>query len=778
MEFVDRDPSASPFHDWNERVAFECYSRLPRAPLYDEEGRVIDVVNVYSRISFSFGPLLLEWLKVRFPKVYNAIIEADKESLSREGFGNAIAQPYAHIIMPLADRRYKELAINWGVKFFEKTFERYPDGFWLPEVAVDSETLELLVDYGIKYVILAPHQIEAIRIGGRWVKVNSVDSRIPYKLVLPSGRSLTAVIYNDIISREVSFGNLLDDGRTLALSILESFNELIQEPQLISIASDGEVYGHHKKRGVEELVKALDILDSIDYVRVTNYSKFLSIAQPKVKARIAERTSWSCPHGVERWRSNCGCGSDIKPGWSQEWRIPLRRAVDKLSLEVLNVLKSQGEELFRNPWIAVLDYLEVLYWRSLEKIAWFTEKHLKRVDDPGTIIKALKLLEALRNTLLAQSSDAWFFEDLYRPEPLQALRHISRALELLEDLDFKDYRDSIRRILGEARSNRGFRGDELLEEVTRSKVDPIKIVAIYAVKTLRGLIGDEGLVYSYTVSRSRRDKLEFGSILVDLGVVNVMSTITLEQNTLYYTLVYFGDWNFHVGVDYLEKPEDYIRVSNLLKSKIEMLPPPALVDTLNDLFKGKVYTIADLPLDEQVDIAMWVLEGFKGSFKKYLEALFSTLAPLQSLLRITGAKTPGYLTSTLSSLVNIKLEESLRKLDLNSFREFMKVAESLGVTVYIDVRELLALKLVELLERVKLDPFNMEALEKAHSIATIMDSLGALNNHIVEKARVEMVYLRNKYYFDVKRVAEAGDALSWTWVKLFTSLARILGVRV
>jgi len=778
IEFVDYDLSASPFHDWNERVAFECYSRLSNAPLYSEDGWVLDVINVYSRISFSFGPILLEWLKARLPKVYNAIVEADKESSSREGFGNAIAQPYAHIIMPLADRRYRELAVNWGVKFFEKTFDRYPEGFWLPEAAVDHETLEVLADHGIRYIVLGPHQIDAIRVGGRWVKVDRVDPRVTYKLVLPSGRSIAAVVYDDVLSREVSFGSLLEDGRMLASRVIESFNELLQGPQLVSIASDGEVYGHHRKRGVEELVRALEILESTGYIGVTNYSKFLSVSPPRVKARVAERTSWSCPHGVERWRANCGCGSDIRPGWTQEWRAPLRKAIDTLSLGVLRALELVGAELYRNPWATALDYIDVLYERSLERTASFVEEHILKPGDPNAVVRALKLLEALRNALLAQSSDAWFHEDLDRPEPIQALRHAARVLELLEDLGFKGYVGEVLEVLREARGNTGVRGDELLEKALRSKVDPAMVTAVYALRALRGIVGDEGLVYSYKISRSRRDRMELGPVVVDMGVVNILSTVTLEQSTLYYVLIHLGGWDLYVGVDYLEKPEDYIRVNTLFKSNLGLTPASRLVDILGELFKGRVYTVAELLLDDQVDLALWVLEGFKSSFKDYLEKLSPTLLPLHYTFKTTGVKPPGYLTNTLSSLLGLKVEENLRKQDMLELRELIEMAGSLGIPLEPYVRELIAIKLIELLDRLDVDPVNTRVIEGALELALILDRMGALGDRLMEDARIRVALARKRYYASIRRAAEAGDEVSWGWVKLFTSLARTLRVRV
>jgi hypothetical protein len=332
--------------------------------------------------------------------------------------------------------------------------------------------------------------------------------------------------------------------------------------------------------------------------------------------------------------------------------------------------------------------------------------------------------------------------------------------------------------LREARGNTGVRGDELLERALKSKVDHAIVVAVYALRSLRGTVGDEGLMYSYKVSRSRRDRMELGPVVVDMGVVNILSTVTLEQSTMYYVLLHLGGWDLYVGVDYLEKPEDYIRANTVFRSNLGLTPASKLVDMLGELFKERVYTVAELPLDDQVDLALWVLEGFKSSLKDHLEKLSPTLLPLHHTFKALGVKPPEYLASALTALLSLKVEESLGKQDVLGLRELIRMTESLGTPLGPWVRELVALKLIELLDRLEVDPTNTRVLEGALDLALTLDGMGALGDRLVEEARIRVALARKRYYADMRRAAETGDEVSWGWVKLFTSLAKLLRVRV
>jgi alpha-amylase/alpha-mannosidase (GH57 family) len=775
--YVDLDLTAKPYHDWNERVAHECYSRLPEAPLYDSEGWVSDVVNIYSLISFSFGPILLEWLRERFPRVYSAILEADAESISRFGRGSAIAQPYAHIIMPLAIRRYRELSIGWGVRFFEKTFDRTPEGFWLPEAAVDYETLEILVDHGIRFIILAPHQIRAIRVGDSWVSVDRADPRYIYRVILPSGRSIDAVVYHEKLSRGVAFGDLITDGERLARAIREEFNTLSQNPQLVSIAVDGETFGHHRREGVRELAKTLKVLEAEGEVEITNLASHIARNPPALRARIAENTSWSCPHGIERWRRACGCAAEIRPEWRQDWREPLRRAIDMLSSETLKIYDELGREIMPRYWDAAMDYINIVIDRSPQAVADYIEKHISK--EPGDHVRAFKLLEALRNTLLAQSSDAWFFEDLARPEPTQILRHSARAIEILEDLGAKGLEERFREILMRALGNTGARGDMIYDSVKRHRIDLWSAGAIYIARSAMTGLGDDAEVYSYRITRSRRERLEIPRGLLEAGIINVESRLTLERETLYYAIITLDGWEFYAGVAPLERPEDYVDLLDLLRSRLSPGSALAVVDAINERFGGGVYTLPDLPIDDQIDIASHMLRAIRRSLRESLQQLSSLGASIASFYREHGLEVPAYFLEILSAyyLLSIEDELSSEKPDLKRIELMIASARSLDLHDVERLKGILRSGALRMLDRAIEKPEEPEALSLAMDIIKILSDLGySLDSD--EAIRSIVASIRKKHYSRFREEAERGDEKAREWVRLFTSLAKILRVRL
>lgn len=776
-EYVDLDFTARPYHDWNERVALECYSRLPEAPLYDPEGWVSDVVNIYSLISFSFGPILLGWLRERFPRVYSAILEADAESISRFGRGSAIAQPYAHIIMPLAIRRYRELSIGWGVRYFEKTFGRSPEGFWLPEAAVDQETLEILVDHGIRFVILAPHQIREIMVGDSWSNVDRADPRHIYRIILPSGRSIDAVVYHEKLSKGVAFGDLITDGEKLAKAIRGEFSTESQNPQLVSIAVDGETFGHHRREGVRELAKALKILEAGGDVEITNLASYIARNPPVLMARIAENTSWSCPHGIERWRSACGCASEIKPGWRQDWREPLRRAIDMLSSETLKIYDELGREVMPRYWDAAMDYINIIIDRSPQAIADYIEKHISK--EHKDYVRAFKLLEALRNTLLAQSSDAWFFEDLGRPEPTQILRHSARAIEILEDLGAKDLEKRFKEILARAVGNTGVRGDILYDNAKRQRTDLRGTGAIYVARSAITGLGDYAEIYSYKITRSRRDRIEILRGLLETGIIDVESRLTLERETLYYAIITLDGWEFYAGVAPLEKPEDYMDLLDLLRSRFSLGSVLAVLDAINERFGVSIYTLPDLPVDDQINIVSHTLRTIRKSLRGSLQQLSSLGALITSFYREHGLEVPAYILEILSAYYLLSIEDELlsEKPDLRRVELMIASARSLGLHDVERLKGLLRSGALRMLDRAIENPGDLEALALAMGVINILSDLG-YPLHSDEEIRSRAASIKKKHYSRFREEAGRGDEKALEWMRLFSSLARILMVRV
>ncbi len=339
LEAVEFQESAYPYHDWNERISAECYAANARARILDGENRIAAIVNNYASMSFNFGPTLLSWLQTERPDVYAAILEADRASAARfSGHGSALAQPYNHMILPLADARDRLTQVAWGIRDFEHRFGRRPEGMWLPETAVDLPSLETLAAAGIRFTILAPHQathVRTIEAAGTaaWREVGeaTLDPAQAYRVALPSGAEIAVFFYDGPVSRAVAFDPvLLSKGENLAERLLGAFVDTRAHVELVHVASDGETYGHHHRHGDMALAFALRTLESGSRARLTNYGEYLERHPPVEEVRIAERTSWSCAHGVERWRSDCGCQTGSHPGWSQTWRAPLRDALDGL----------------------------------------------------------------------------------------------------------------------------------------------------------------------------------------------------------------------------------------------------------------------------------------------------------------------------------------------------------------------------------------------------------------------------------------------------------------
>ncbi|MDH5768151.1 MAG: DUF3536 domain-containing protein, partial [Nitrospirota bacterium] len=357
LEAIEIQDSAHPYHDWNERVAAECYAPNSASRILDGEDRIIDIVSNYARISFNFGPTLLSWLETYSPEIYQAVLDADRQSIEwRSGHGNAISQVYNHIIMPLANSRDKRTQTIWGIKDFEYRFKRLAEGMWLPETAVDLETLDILAEQDIRFTILAPHQAFRVRkIGtGKWKEVSGgrIDPTRAYLCRLPSGRRINIFFYDGLISHAVAFEELLKKGEDYATRLLSGFSEIRQWAQILNIATDGETYGHHYKFADMALAYALNYIESNGLARLTNYGEYLEKYPPTYEVEIIDNSSWSCIHGIERWRSNCGCNSGGNSEWNQEWRTALRDSFDWLRDQLAFRFEHKSKEYLKDPWKA------------------------------------------------------------------------------------------------------------------------------------------------------------------------------------------------------------------------------------------------------------------------------------------------------------------------------------------------------------------------------------------------------------------------------------------
>jgi alpha-amylase/alpha-mannosidase (GH57 family) len=440
LEQIELQDSAYPYHDWNARISAECYGPNLAARILDNEQRITRIVNNYSKISFNFGPTLLSWAEEHSPDLYRGLQEADKQSQRNfSGHGSATAQAYNHMILPLANSRDKKTQIRWGFEDFVRRFGRLPEGMWLPETAVDLESLDLMAQAGVQYTILAPHQAKAMRplgdSGAAWQDATGakIDPTRCYSLTTPSGRTINIFFYDGPVSQAVAFEKLLDNGEKFANRLLGALPTAPSGPQLVHIATDGETYGHHHRHGEMALAYALEHIENKKLAKLTNYGEFLERNPPQWEAQIYENTAWSCVHGVERWRSNCGCNSG-RLGWTQEWRKPLREALDWLRDEVAPLFEKSAAKYVRDPWAARDAYISVVLDRSPAARERFGEEHFARKLGDDEQVSVWKLMEMQRHAMLMYTSCGWFFDDLSGIETIQVIQYAGRVVQLAEQL--------------------------------------------------------------------------------------------------------------------------------------------------------------------------------------------------------------------------------------------------------------------------------------------------------------------------------------------------------
>ncbi len=474
---VDAEPSAAPYHDWNQRIERECYRAVTAARINADQGRIIRVVNTLEWMSFNVGATLFEWMEQHATDTYQRILEADHASVVRLGYGNAMAQPYHHVILPLASRRDKVTEVRWGKADFRRRYGRDPQGMWLPETAVDDETLDVLAQEGITFTVLAPYQVKAVPPDGR-----------PGRYVTENGREIALFPYHGDMSHGIGFGGLVRDtgawlqaihGQSPSARAEGDAPATSNDPLLVSAATDGETYGHHHKFAEMALAYVLEQSRARGTV-VTNYAAFLAQYPATHEVELVAPSAWSCAHGVERWRSNCGCRMDTRANPSQEWRTPLRDGLDALAAGLHDVFEKEGASCFTDPWTARDHYGEIVGSRDPH----VRNTVLGRLMRPGLSAEArargVELLEMERDALRMFTSCAWFFDDIGGIEPRQVLRYASRAVALSGAAATLE--PPLRATLGTATSNQTSVGNgaRVYDEIAHAIAAPVRVAAAAA----------------------------------------------------------------------------------------------------------------------------------------------------------------------------------------------------------------------------------------------------------------------------------------------------------
>ncbi|RRA48302.1 DUF3536 domain-containing protein [Acidipila sp. EB88] len=710
IESVETQDSAAPYHDWNDRITAECYARNGASRVVSTANRILRIVNNYAQISFNFGPTLLSWLAEHASLTYQSILDADALSAARfGGHGSAMAQVYNHIIMPLASRRDKELQVRWGVADFEHRFGRKPEGMWLAETAADTESLEVLAEHGIRFTIMAPNQCAAVRpiaaqsktgekaaeddaaaaAEPKWQPTpnDSVDPRHPYLVRLPSGRSITVFFYDGPRSRAIAFERLLDSGEGFARRLASGFSaEQPAEPELVHVATDGESYGHHHRFGEMALSFALQYTEAEQLATVTNYGQFLELFPPTREAQIAEPTSWSCAHGVERWRSDCGCNGG-KAGWNQRWRGPLRAALDVVRDAATPLLAKLGAQLFKD-WNGACDrYIEVILDRAGERpcAAEFLERESSHPLNKAEEIKAMKALEMVRQMQLMYTSCGWFFDDISGIETVQIIAYAARAIELAENL-FGSKGAAIEPAflawLAEAQSNvasEGTGADIYRRRVKTLDVGLEQVAVHYAISSVFRTYNEHAKVFAFDVASCSQGVQSSGRGRLISGEAEIRSRITHECERFFYAVLHFGDQNIAAGVkpSYPGMHEALERFSAATKAAMLGADLPGVIRLFDAEFGARTHTIHSLFMDEQRRVMKLILNNTVLEAENNLLHLYEDHASLLHFLNQADMPRPAALTLAANFAINVSVRRALESdpVDTAQVRAALGLAE-------------------------------------------------------------------------------------------------------
>src|SRR5688572_8134049 len=777
LEVIEEQDSAHPYHDWNERISSECYAPNAASRIL-EQGIIKDIINNYSKISFNFGPTLLSWMENYDTETYEAILEADKESIKNfSGHGSAIAQVYNHMIMPLANRKDKETQIIWGIRDFEYRFARKPEGMWLAESAVDIESLELLAEHDIKFTILAPRQARAFKkIGDNsWNELHDspIDTRRPYLYNLPSGKTITLFFYHGDIAQSVAFNGLLNNGQKFANSLFEAFDHNNGEPPLVHIATDGETYGHHHKHGDMALAFCLDYIHQHRQANITNYAEYASKVPPTYEAEIHENSSWSCVHGVERWRNDCGCNSGGKANWNQKWRKPLREALDWLRDQLNEVYIREASPILKDPWEARNEYINVILKRNDDTVRKFLKDHCLRDVEQNRV---LRLMEMQRNAMLMYTSCGWFFDEISGIETTQILQYACRAIQLISQTVGTDLEEEFIKRLEAAPSNIPAleNGANVYRRyVIPSKTNLARVGMHYAVSSLFEDDPENAPLFNYTATNEFFLRKEAGEQRLALGITKVRSNVTHSEKRFTFAVVYMGKHNIMGNISLDMEDDKFASMQMRILNAFEEGRIGDVLSHMQTYFGPVNFTLWQLFKDEKRKVLDMITYQSMQELEESLRRVYNRDYPLVNALANNDIPIPKAYATTFEYTLNADLLRCFRADKIN-IKEVERVMGELAkwelkIEDNSKVSRLAGESIFKELKRISAERSNTKRIERLNRVFPLL-----------KQFKLEpILYQSQNLYFEISREEEV-ETLSNKpeWIKQFKLLGENLGVKV
>ncbi len=776
LEVIEVQDSAHPYHDWNERITAECYAPNAASRIL-ESGIIKNIVNNYSRISFNFGPTLLSWLEQYDAETYEAILEADRESIKIfDGHGSALAQVYNHIIMPLANYRDKKTQVIWGIRDFESRFGREPEGMWLAETAVDTETLELLAEHKIKFTILAPRQAKAFRKKGEstWHDVGSseINTRKPYTIILPSGKSIAVFFYNGEISQDVAFNGLLTDGEKFSHALRQAFDPADSGPQLVHIATDGETYGHHHKHGDMALAFCLDHIHRLKNNHLMNYGQFLEKFPSEYEAQIHESSSWSCVHGVERWRTDCGCNSGGNPGWHQKWRQPLRDALDWLRDVINEVYEKEAAAIVSDPWHARDEYIHVIFRRNDDTIQKFLMDHCIKKVEYKTV---LRMMEMQRHALLMYTSCGWFFDEVSGIETVQILQYACRTLQLLNQLTGMDYEEEFISKLEQAPSNveaYGNAGEVYRKFVMPAKTNLQRVGMHYAVASLFEDEPENTPIFNYTTSNEFFIRKVAGEQKLVLGITKVRSNVTYSEKQFAFAVVYMGKHNIIGSISLNMAHEEFESMKFRTLTAFDEGRLGDVIGIMQTYFGPEKYTLWQLFKDEKRKVLDMITLQSMHELEDSLRRVYNRDYPLVNALSNNDIPIPRAYTTTFEYILNADLINCFQpeKINVKEIQRIMGEMVKWNLTIEdpVKIERLAGESIFSELRRIGAERGNIKRIERLNRVFPLLKKFKLAPN----------LYKSQNHYFEISRQNNSDSHLHSEWQVQFKLLGENLGVKV
>jgi alpha-amylase/alpha-mannosidase (GH57 family) len=783
---VEIQDSSYPYHDWNERITAECYARNSASRI-QLNGKIVDIVNNYSQMSFNFGPTLLAWMEKKRPSVYEAILEADRISRHNfNGHGSAIAQVYNHMIMPLANHRDKVTQVAWGIADFQYRFQRQPEGMWLAETAADMATLEVLANHGIRFTVLSPFQAHAFRhLSSEWHDASGgrIDIRKPYVCQLPGGKSIQIVFYHPRLSQSIAFEKLLDNGVAFAQKIAEQFHVYDLSPQLVSIATDGETFGHHHFLGEMGLTYALHHIRMHQMAKVTIYGEYLEKFPPSDEVQIIEGSSWSCVHGIERWRSNCGCTTGGHPTWHQKWRKPLRDAFDWLRDMLSGIFEKGMEPYGLDPWSLRNQYIHVILNRKSVHVMDFMQENFKTDLDYDAKVKILKLLEMQYHSMLMYTSCGWFFEEVTGLETMQCILYAARALQLSAEFSLEDQENEFLERLGKATGNIPETPDAAAayrQFVKPLVVDPLRVGAHYAISSLFSEYPEIHKIYSYTVRSDDYDFYEAGKSRLAIGHGLVHSDITWHEMEFHFAVLHLGEHQLFGGVREIASSDSYSEMRVNITDAFKKSNVHEMLFLMDRNFGSHNYSFWHLFRDDQKVILDKVLQRTISDVDGLFRQVYNNNYHLFVALRELKINLPRPFKITVDFMVNSHLDAILSGTDQISMKELRNVCDEirhLGVELdEVSLRFKAGRRLEQMMQEFGENPENIVILMNITEIIALLRLVNLLPDLWILQ---NMVFgIRKKHFDDFLIRSGRGEAAADKWIGLFRSICMDLSIDV